>query len=68
MPITQVLQCQILFSDQLGTSALQHMIKIHNADEGASSLLKISLSEKEKQKKKHLKTTPSLACLRRQMK
>jgi hypothetical protein len=28
------------------------MIKIHNSDEGASSLLKISLSEKEKKQKK----------------
>jgi hypothetical protein len=34
------------------------MIKIHNSDEGASSLLKISLSEKEK-----LKKTNSLARL-----
>jgi hypothetical protein len=40
------------------------MIKIHNSDEGASSLLKISLSEKEKNKTK--KT--SLACLRTKMK
>jgi hypothetical protein len=32
--------------------ALQHMIKIHNCDEGPSSLLKISLSEKEKNNKK----------------
>jgi hypothetical protein len=37
------------------------MIKIHNSDEGASSYLKISLSEREKK-------TPSLTCLRRKMK
>jgi hypothetical protein len=43
------------------------MIKIHNSDEGASSLLKISLSEKEKKQTKKNKTT-SLACLRRKMK
>jgi hypothetical protein len=43
--------------------ALQHMIKIHNSDEGASSLLKISISEKFKKKK-----NPWLACLRRKMK
>jgi hypothetical protein len=29
------------------------MIKIHNSDEGPSSLLKISLSEKEKKTKKN---------------
>jgi hypothetical protein len=39
--------------------ALQHMIKIDNCDEGPSSLLKISLSEKEKN---------LLACLGRKMK
>jgi hypothetical protein len=30
------------------------MIKIHNCDEGPSSLLKISLSEKEKKEKSSL--------------
>jgi hypothetical protein len=37
----------------------QHMIKIHNCGEGPSSLLKISLSEKRKEK---TKKKNSLAC------
>jgi hypothetical protein len=49
MPITQVPQCQ--FSFQINW-VLQHMIKIHNSDEGATSLLKISLSEHDKKNKK----------------
>jgi hypothetical protein len=53
--------CQLLkyprakFSFQINW-ALQHMIKIHNCDEGPPSLLKISLSEKEKKRKKKKKT------------
>jgi acyl-CoA hydrolase len=56
MPITQV-RPHAKFSFQINW-ALQHMIKIHNSNEEASSLLKISLSEKERKKLKN-----SLACL-----
>jgi hypothetical protein len=44
MPITKYPHAK--FSFQINW-ALQHMIKIHNSDEGASSLLKISLPEFE---------------------
>jgi hypothetical protein len=47
MPITQSYP-HAKFSFQINW-ALQHMIKMHNCDEGPSSLLKISLSEKENQ-------------------
>jgi hypothetical protein len=45
MPITQVPRAKFCFQINW---ALQHMIKIQNSDEGASSLLKIGLSEKER--------------------
>jgi hypothetical protein len=45
MPITQV-YLHAKFSFQINW-ALKHMIKIHNFDERPSSLVKISLSEKE---------------------
>jgi hypothetical protein len=64
MPIELLKYPHAKFSFQINNWALQHMIKIHICDEGPSSLLKISLSEKETKKEK----PPSLTCLRRKMK
>jgi hypothetical protein len=56
MPITVLKYPRAKFSFQINW-ALQHMIKIHNSDEGASSLLKISLSEKERKNCKRKKNS-----------